>query len=236
MELDNLIKDLGIPTPELEIAGTSFQYYQHAPGEYVGRIGKFEIAYKDAEGKKVTADAIGAVQQNYGQLDIIITNSPDGHGYNPNKPVTEASYGELIFKQYIPLDPDKQFQNKGLFDGLVYANVPGSAVIEEIDNKNFKVKLGNLALFYGASVRFRFKQGKKSVYLIDMLLTDPVITKEKLAKYKSEMDKIYDYLAKVREREEMERNKNKDEVQKILPKADVSELDSIMDTPEGDYE
>lgn len=212
MNLNELIQKEGFEVPSIIIEGTSdFEYYKHVPGAYEGRLGKLTIKYVDLDGKKCDANAPGA-KPKHGTLDIFITASPDGHKFSED--LTGKRYGEIIYKQYIPLEPERQWQNKNLFNLFRIDNVQ---VVENPDDKNFKVNLGNLIYFIGRTVAFELAVSDKgNTFLKSLFLTDKSpLTEEKLKKDFELIKKWYELADSLLEAEKTANGK-KDNDDKIL--------------------
>lgn len=209
MNLNELIQKEGFEVPSIIIEGTSdFEYFKHVPGAYEGRLGKLTIKYVDLDGKKCDANAPGA-KPKHGTLDIFVTASPDGHGFSED--LTNKKYGEILYKQYIPLEPERQWQNKNLFNLFKIEKIQ----IVEGDDKNFKVNLGNLVYFIGRTVAFELATSDKgNVYMKSLFLTDKASFTEE--KFRKDFELVKEWYKKADALLESEKIKKEDEDDKFL--------------------
>ncbi len=207
MNLDELLKQEGfeVPTPLVIEGTTEFEYYQHVPGAYEGKLGKFMIKYVDMDGKKCEKDTPGA-KPKHGLLDIFITASPDGHGFSEKE---ERKYGEMMYKLYIPLEPERQWQNKNLFELFKIEPVKIVAIVSERD---FKVNVGNLIYFIGRDVAFQLSVSSKgNTFLKSLFLTDKSpFTQEKYLKNLELIKKWYAIADAALEKEKSKSKKSED--------------------------
>lgn len=208
MNLEELLRTEGFETPEVLVTNTgeSFQYFKHLPGVYEGYLGRLNIIYKNLDGEKCEPSTPGA-KPAYGMLDIFIDSSPDGHSFFKK---ADPSYGESVFKQYVTLDPERQWQNKQLFSTF---NLPNITVIENPNATDFKVNLKNLAFFVGRPVTFELVQSAKgNIFLRNLFLTDKTqLDEKKLTEALTQVKEWYTKLEQIKEKEQNKVKKDKDD-------------------------
>lgn len=190
-------------------------FYQHAVGEYKGMLSFPTQRFVDANNDTCAKDKPGAKVANL-QLPIFILQSPDGHGFTGGAEFTipkDATYGSLVFQQYINLDPDKQFGNKILFEEFELNSDPETKVITPKDPTKpkgaYNVNFDRLKYFAGAPVSFvlndTLKDGKKSkgIFMTDLKLLNKTITPEF---YKNRVTQVKAILSSLEELKRKEEN------------------------------
>jgi hypothetical protein len=216
MDFNELLGSTGIDVPVIANTGEAFEYYQHCEGEYEGLLGKFSIDYVDGEGKKVAKGTPGSKQRDFGMNVLLITKSPDNHGFASDFEVkNEQVYGEFMINQFVTLDPNLQYRNKALYDTFKIAGAPMTDVVVEGSAKSdFKINLNALGFYIGAPVKWEMKEytskaGKKSVNVNGLTLTNNLLSKEIFAKRKELVDNLHGKLEILKKAEEEARKAKK---------------------------
>lgn len=235
LDFNELLEATGVDAPIIVNTGEAFEFYKHSIGKYKGIISKLNIDYVNGENKKVSKDTPGAKQKEFGMLPILITLSPDNHGFAQDLKIKEGQvYGEFVFNLFVTLKPDRQWQNKQFFDTFKIAGAPATDVIVITgDGKSdYQVNLNALGFYIGAPVSFELKAGSKNVYLTDLTLLDNVLTKTKFDERKALVESLTTELEALRKKEEDERKakKSKSEDDKVIANltGGSSEADEIM--------
>jgi len=239
----DLLNDFGIAVdntvPEIENEST-FEYFTHKAGEYTGLVGELDIYYqnadkkvKDKDGKRYTKDTPGCTPK-FAQLPIYIVKDEDGSKLiNDNFEIAPATpFGKFCYRHYIPLEGEKQFQNKAAFKTFVVDGKPETAVVADADSKEFKVRLGLLAIYYGAPVKLLFEQGTKDPsksFLKELTLLNANITKDVLAARKDSMVKILKAADDLLESEKAQREANRKEKKDKPVAVDAKEAKNALD-------
>lgn len=208
LDFNELLESTGIDAPVIKNTGEAFEFYKHCLGKYSGIVGRVNIDYVDGEGKKVEKGTPGSKRKDFGMLGILITHSPDNHGFAPDFKIKEGQvYGEFIFNVFLTLKEDRQWQNKQFFDTFKIAGAPATdvVVITGAGKADYNINLNALGFYIGAPVTFELKQGTKNVYLVDLTLTDNLLTKAIFDKRKAHVDSLYTSLDALRKKEEEER-------------------------------
>lgn len=238
-EFDKILSedyDLDIQSP-IQNTGTAFERFKHCIGEYRGIFGKVKMYYKDVDGERCEKDDVGATKA-FAMGDIIITKAPDGHGLNAELKIpTEASYGSLIFKQYITLEDDAQWKNKALFEEFAIANNPKMNIVHYGENFNsdpgdFSIDLSQLTYYLGIPLTFTVQLGKKgSAYISGLFLSNKELSVEVFQKRVKFMDILYADFNALLEKENAEREAKKGTKEEELPidNAEVSSAEDILD-------
>lgn len=238
-KVDSILQEAGLNiSDDHVIENTGQSYYVHEVGTYQGLVEKFEISYKDAEGKKrdkdgnkITKDYPGA-KPAHGNLQVIILKDPSGIivGNDLSLPENEE-YGKFIWNQYIPLESSRQWQNVNLFSDFVLKTNTGEELkIIEGDKGSEKVHLSYLEAFKGIPVEFTIEAGKKegSRYAKEITLKDNSISKELLEKRTKRLSILREALD---QKLEAQRKKSSDSEELSEPDTGLEDADSLL----GDF-
>ena len=219
MDFKDLLDQAGIDAPVIENTGEAFEFYKHCVGEYEGLVGKYTLEYINGENKKVEKGTPGAKMRDFGLLGLIITKSPDNHGFAPDFNIKDGQvYGEFIHNQFVTQLGDRQWQNKNLFDTFKIAGAPTTDVI--IDGKSgqktdFRFDPNSLGFYIGAPISWEMveytnpKTGKKSINLTNLTLKNNLLSKAIFEKRKALVDGIYSKLEALLKKEDEERKSKK---------------------------
>jgi hypothetical protein len=237
-EFDKLLSedyDLDIQSP-IKNTGTAFERFKHIAGDYRGIFGRVRVYYKDVDGERCEKGDVGATR-DFAMADIIISKSPDGHGLDSNLKVSvDASYGSLMFKQYITLEEDGQWKNKALFEEFSIKDNPEMDVVKygesfNSDPSDFSVDLSQLTYYLGMPLTFTVAIGKKgSSYITGLFLTNKELSVDVFQKRVKFMDALYADFETLLEKETAERESRKENKTEELPIGDttVDTADSIL--------
>ena len=210
-----LLQNAGFDVPDVSVVNTgeTFEFFKHCKGNYSAVVGNFNVDYVDVEGKKCKRSDVGAKRKDFGMLDLILTKTPDNHGFRNGKFEIEQGqqYGEFIFKLYVPFQGDRQFQNKNFFDTFRIAGAPSTAVIQPgVTDKEFVFNATALGFYRGAPVSFEIKiSDKGNAYVVNLQLQDNLLTTEKFQSRNKILDEVYAKLNALREVEKEQRKANK---------------------------
>ena len=226
--------DLDIQSP-IKNTGTAFERFKHVAGEYRGIFGKVKVYYKDVDGERCEKSAVGATR-DFAMADIIITKSPDGHGLDANLKIpADASYGSLIYKQFVTLEEDGQWKNKALFEEFHIEDNPKMDVVQygesfNSDPSDFSVDLSQLTYYLGMPITFNVSIGKKgSAYITGLFLTNKKLTVDVFQKRVKFMDALYAELEALLDKENDAREARKNKEIEELPMAEAPEITSAND-------
>jgi hypothetical protein len=235
-EFDRLLSedyDLDIQAP-IKNTGTAFERFKHIAGEYRGIFGRVKVYYKDVDGERCEKGDVGATR-DFAMGDLVITKSPDAHGLDANLKIpANASYGSLMYKQYITLDEENQWKNKALFEEFRIDDNPKMDVVQYGENFNsdpsdFSVDLSQLTYYLGMPVTFTIAIGKKgSAYITGIFLANKKLNVDVFQKRVKFMDALYAEFEALLEKETEEREAKKGKESEELP-LDTTEVTSADD-------
>lgn len=182
---EDILSQYGIDSTEtekIEISATDMSYKFEVGVEYIFLIGNSHYFYRDADDKKCEKGTPGA-RVAFGMLDMFTVSKgnetfiDDKMEFNKDLPPTAFKYG-----QFINLQPDKQFQNKNLFQGFYIDKQPELAVVQE-DGRNYNINLAVLPVYVGVPAKVVFGIGKKKTsrpYVESIELLDHSIDAKKI--------------------------------------------------------
>ena len=240
-EFDKLLQEdynLDIESP-IKNTGTAFERFKHIAGDYRGIFGKVKVYYKDMDGERCEKDGVGA-EREFAMGDIIITKSPDEHGLNAELKIpADASYGSLIYKQYITFKEDEQWKSKVLFEEFsIVENAPKMDVVKygesfNSDPTDFSIDLSQLTYYLGMPVTFTIAESKKgNAYITGLFLANKSLTVDVFQKRVKFMDSLYADLDALLEKEKDERDAKKDnqsdEEMPTTESSDIASADEIL--------
>lgn len=216
----DLAKDWGASIPEVsqaKIINTGTGFFPHKAGKYKVIILAFEEKFnRDDGGKKVSAKKDEPGAKPFGQHRFCIVADPNGRLLKDDfTPMEGATYGQMVYNQYVTYDPDKQYANKNLYGNFFIDGLPQASVIQGEKN-DYEVVFGNLGFYYGAVATMELNdeyKGKKTAnaFVSSLELDDHTLTKEKLGLRKMVADKLTKLLNEMRTTEEQLRaSKKKD--------------------------
>lgn len=212
---DALLQSAGFDTPDVEVTNTgeAFEYYKHCEGKYSGLVGIFNVDYVNFDNKKCEPSTPGAKRKDFGMLDLLITSSPDNHGFKTKEfGISNGQvYGEFIFKLFVSFVGDRQYQNKNLFDTFKIAGAPTTDVIKPGSSDNdFKLDSKAFGFYRGAPVTFEIKVSPKGTrYVTNLQLQDNLLTQELFKQRIALVDGIYGKLEELKKKEKEERDARK---------------------------
>ncbi len=153
------IEDLGLNQKGIENTGTAF--YEHLVGDYQAIVGKLNVKIVDKEGKECEKGTPGQKIKSV-TLKLMVTKDPemqlvDREMNFPDK----VPYGRLIFTQYVTIDPNKQWQNIGLFSDFTSNGLPEASVVQGEKNSE-QIFPHNLQYFFGCPCEFTVTTGTKN--------------------------------------------------------------------------
>lgn len=223
LDFKSLASEMGVgDLAEQEAITSKGGFFEHVEGEYQALVGKLEIKYKDVEGKACAKDKAGATKSHAIQ-QLIIFKDPNGEPINvkdwtldPNSP-----YGRFIYNQYVPLEADRQWQNKNMYQTFVIEGHPELDVITS-EGGNFKVNLANTVFYLGMPIKFIIGKSKnsKSAFLQEPNILIHNVSKEILLKRKQVIDMLYGKLDAIKEAEKAKRDAEKANGADNLPPAE----------------
>lgn len=236
-EFDKLLSedyDLDIQSP-IKNTGVAFERFKHIAGDYKGIFGRVKVYYKDVDGERCEKGDVGATK-DFAMADLIIIKSPDGHGLDANLKIpADATYGSLIYKQYITLEEDGQWKNKALFEEFTINNSPKMGIVKYGDSFNsdpsdFSVDLSQLTYYLGMPISFTLSASKKGNSFVTTLLpTNKDLTVEIFQKRVKFMDNLYADLNALLEKENTEREARKGKAEEEELPIDSAEVSSASD-------
>lgn len=230
-EFDDLAKEYNLDAndPSLAVKNTGTGgAYEFPEGEYSVLFGDFHLKYKNKENKTCKKDDPGATLA-FGMQDFIILKDPNkmlvDNKYNL---VPDEDIRAYMYKQYITLKSDDQWQNKKVYSSCFVENVPQFDVIQNKDKQDFVIRLGVVKMYYGAPAKLILKPYKGKMYLDSVELSSHEISKEKLAKRKTLADNLYQQVdAKWNEYKAKKASEKKAEDNGVVE--DVAEAGDIID-------
>lgn len=224
---DDIAKEYGVN--DLAPIEGSTQYFQHEPGTLSALVGKLEVKYKDMEGKACDKTKPGATRSHAIQ-HFIVYKDGKGECINTNNWELDANspYGRLVYSQYIPLEPDRQWQNKNVYNTFKIEGMPNLDIVQGGKN-DFKIFLNNTPYFIGMPVQIILEQGKKSVFVKEVTLQIHNLNKDLLIKRKGLMDSIYVKLDAKLSAEKAARDAKKSSSDNIPPAEKPEDVSSLTE-------
>jgi hypothetical protein len=207
-DFDDLAKASGINTEDesLKLTNTGSSQYEFAAGEYQVFVGHFRVTYKDKENNKCEPDAPGA-SAAFGMQDFFVIKSPEKMMVDKEFNLAEGEdVRGFVYKQYITLESDKQWQNKNVYQSFFVENVPQFDVVENKDKADFVVRLGIVKAYFGAPATMVLAKSKKNnIFMSSLELGGHTIDKDKIEKRKKVMSKLYSQVDELWEKVKAER-------------------------------
>lgn len=204
------------------ITNTGTVFYKFPEGHYHALVGDLHITYKNAENNKCEKNDPGA-QAAFGMQEFIIIVDPSGKRFvDENGKVVDADYGAYIWRQYIPLEGEKQWQNKNVYDSF-YIDGEDVSVIKEDGSGNYDVRLAYAALYVGIRCTFEIKvSAKGTTFMVDLALGEHNLNKDLLEKRKALVANLHKQIA---DRKPEKKVETKEEAK---PVEDVKSADDLL--------
>lgn len=154
------VEDLGLNQKGIENTGTAF--YEHLVGNYQAIVGKLNVKIVDREGKECEKGSPGAKIKSV-TLKLMVTKDPEMQLVDKDMKFPDnVPYGRLIFTQYVTIDPNKQWQNIGLFSDFTSNGLPEASVVQGEKNSE-QIFPHNLQYFFGCPCEFTVTAGSKNL-------------------------------------------------------------------------
>lgn len=228
-DYQNILNQYGLDSEEvenIEISATDTSYQFQVGDDYVFIIGNVHYYYKNADDKKCKKNDPGA-KLAFAMLDFLTISKGkdvfvDDHlQFNKDLPPTAFKFGV-----FLPLEADKQYQNKRTFESFYIDEKPELAIVKE-DGRDYTINFSFLPLYRGCPVKASVKKGDKEKsrpYLTNIEITDHTIDKTKLANRKIVVDKLYEQLNTLWDA--VKKNKKADN-EEIVTEADINPDDIL---------
>lgn len=194
-EFDELAKASGIDAEDeslqLKNTGTGGAY-NFPDGEYAVLVGDFNLYYRNKDNKNCKKEDPGATPA-FGLQDFLILRDPNKMFVNAKYDLVEGEdVRSYLYKQYVTLISDDQWQNKKIYNSFFIENAPQFDVIQDKDQKDFVIRLNMVKMYYGAPAKLVLKTSAKgNSYLHSVELDKHDITKEKIEKRRAVANKLY---------------------------------------------
>lgn len=222
-DMQDLLKQSGVEVDVPAITNTGTVFYKFPEGAYHALVGNLSITYKDANNEKCEKGDPGAVA-SFGMQEFIIIADPAGKRFiDENGSIVDADYGAYIWRQYIPLDSDKQWQNKNIYDSF-FIEGEDVSVINEDGSGNYDVRLAYAALYVGMRCTFDIKVSSKgNPFMENVVLGEHTLSKDLLEKRKALVANLHKQIA-LKKPEKRE----KGSTEKAEPVKDVASADDLL--------
>lgn len=221
------VSDISAPIKNESSGG----YYVHKVGKYQGLISHFSVTYADKEGKRCKKEVPGATPKFAG-LKIVVLRDPEKQLIDNNLSFAEGEdYGRMNYNVYVPLDPEKQWQNVRVLKSFTSNNLPEASVVQGKKNEE-DMHLNNIPLYYGCPVEWEMIAGKKedSRFHQDLTLLDnQTLTEELLKKRKAITDNINAKLDAYLEKLKVESKAKKDAGKNEAPASTAPDPDTFQE-------
>jgi hypothetical protein len=141
------------------------------------------------------------------------------------KLVEEEDIRGFVYKQYITLESDKQWQNKNIYQSFFIENVPQLDVVKDKDKADFVVRLGVVQAYFGSPAVMILEKSKKgNIFMKSFELSSHTVDAAKITKRKKVMDLLYEQVNTKWEEFKAQREASKGELKD----------DGVIDAPDAE--